>query len=122
MLGRYFPGVPHDDAMAPATKDDIRLLMEQIGKLYDANARWKEEIIGQFDLTVESIRHELKAAHHDSVELLNDQTAGHASRIKQLEGCFIPPLAPDVEVQPSAMANRLARRRWLPVASPTASE
>lgn len=35
---RYSPDMPHDDAAAPATKEDIRLLMEQIGKVYDANA------------------------------------------------------------------------------------
>lgn len=77
--------MPHDDATAPATKDDIRLLMEQIGRLYDANARWKDEIIQHFDVAVESIRHEMQAAHHDSIELLRDQTADHASRIKRLE-------------------------------------
>ena len=59
--------------------------MEQVGKLYDADARWKDEIIEHFDLTVESIRHEMKAAHHGSVELLRDQTADHAKRIKRLE-------------------------------------
>jgi hypothetical protein len=35
-----------DDAQAPATKDDIRLLMEQIGQLFDATAEWKGKILG----------------------------------------------------------------------------
>lgn len=88
--------MPHDDATAPATKEDIHLLMEQIGKLYDANAQWKDdihtsisswkdEIIEHFDVAVESIRHEMKTAHHDSIELLRDETADHAKRIKRLE-------------------------------------
>ncbi|HUY92240.1 MAG TPA: hypothetical protein VMV10_26100 [Pirellulales bacterium] len=86
----------HDDSTAPATKEDIRLLMEQMGKLYDADARWKDdiqnsisrwkdEIIEHFDVAVETIRHEMRAAHHDSIELLRDQTADHAKRIKRLE-------------------------------------
>lgn len=77
--------MPNNDAAAPATKEDIRLLMEQIGKLYDANARWKDEIIEHFDVAVETIRHEMKAAHHDSIDLLRDQNADHAKRIERLE-------------------------------------
>lgn len=84
----------HDDSAAPATKEDIRLLTEQMGKLYDANAQWKDdiqdsiahwkdEIIEHFDVAAETIRHEMKAAHHDSIEL--DQTADHAKRIERLE-------------------------------------
>jgi hypothetical protein len=37
------------DETAPATKQDIRLLMDEIGRLYAANERWKDEIIDQVD-------------------------------------------------------------------------
>jgi len=35
----------------PATKGDITQLMDSIGKLYDANENWKDEIIRHFDVT-----------------------------------------------------------------------
>lgn len=70
--------------------------MGQMGKLYDANSRWREEIfhataawedeiIEHFDLAVETIRHELKAARRESIELLRDQTGDHTKRIKRLD-------------------------------------
>jgi predicted metal-dependent hydrolase len=80
-----FETVAHDDSAAPAMKEDICLLIEQSGKLYDANARWKDEIIEHFDVAVETIRHEMKAAHHDSIEMLRDQSDDHAKRIERLE-------------------------------------
>src|SRR5437588_7572139 len=56
----------------PATKEDIQMLMEQIGRLYDANEHWKDEVIEEtkrhFDLTVETIRHDLLGVGKDRIE------------------------------------------------------
>jgi hypothetical protein len=80
-------------SQAPASKEDIRLLMEQIGRLYDSNERWKDEIIREvdgriaasearlkhhFDLAVETIRDDLLGAHKDRIE-------DHEARIVRLE-------------------------------------
>jgi hypothetical protein len=73
----------------PAMKADIKLLMESIGRLYDANERWKDEVIGaqerwkdeikrHFDLKVETIRHDLLGANKDRIE-------NHEHRITRLE-------------------------------------
>ena len=72
-----------------ATKTDIAMLMSEIGKLYDANHRWKDEITRQigdseqrtkrhFDLAVEHIRAELLGARKDAIE-------NQADRIVRLE-------------------------------------
>ena len=63
--------------------------MEEIGKLYDANerwkneiltanARWKEEILTHFDLVAETMRYDLLGAHKDRIE-------NHEDRIRRLE-------------------------------------
>lgn len=43
------------NSQAPATRQDIGILMGQIGKLYDANQRWKEEIIEGFDRRMDQV-------------------------------------------------------------------
>ncbi len=54
------------DPVVPATKEDIQMLMNEIGRLYDANAGWqnemlekqqgwKDEIKDHFDLVAENI-------------------------------------------------------------------
>ena len=73
----------------PATKSDIKLLMESIGKLYDANERWKDEIMDadrvwkdeikeHFDLKVEVIRHDLLGVNRERIE-------NHEDRLIRLE-------------------------------------
>ena len=78
---------PHNmttDITAPATKLDIRMLMEEIGKLYDANKYWKDEMIEHmrnwkddtklyFDSAVENILHDLKGANRDEIEVIKDR-------------------------------------------------
>lgn len=49
------------------------MLMESIGKLYDANERWKNEVKRHFDVTVEKIRHDLQGANKDQIENLEDR-------------------------------------------------
>ena len=68
------------------------MLMGQIGRLYDANERWKDEIIGtvdaridgkikaseertkrHFDVVVEDIRHDLEGANKDEIEVTKDR-------------------------------------------------
>lgn len=82
---------------APATKADIAGLMDSIGKLYDATeswkdeilgaqARWKDDIIQQFKVSVELIRHDLVGANSDRIELLKDRQTDHEQRITRLEG------------------------------------
>lgn len=80
----YAPAMP-DDGQAPATKEDVRLLMESIGRLYDANERWKEEVKEHFDVVVEQLRHDLLGASKDKVELHEDRLADHARRLTRLE-------------------------------------
>jgi hypothetical protein len=89
---------PNDTS--PATKSDIKLLMDELGKLYDATERWKDELADKtqrwqllsvtetkqhFDLTVEQIRHDLLAANREQIELLRDRADGHENRITRLE-------------------------------------
>ena len=50
----------------PATKQDLRLLEQRLRTT-------KEEIIRHFDLTVETIRHDLLGANADRIELLHDR-------------------------------------------------
>lgn len=75
---------------SPATKQDILMLMDELGKLYQANERWKNEILDadekwkeelkqHFDVIAENIRHDLlKGA-------LNDKIEQHEDRIIRLE-------------------------------------
>jgi hypothetical protein len=68
-----------DDAMqSPATKADIGALMDQIGKLYDANEGWKEEVMRHFDVVAEQIKHDFNGAFSDKVEQ-------HEERLLRLE-------------------------------------
>lgn len=73
------------------------MLMDEIGKLYDANQRWKDEVIEtldgridgriaasekrmkhHFDLAVETIRADLVGANKDRIE-------NHEQRLTRLE-------------------------------------
>lgn len=77
------------DPTAPATKQDIALLMEEMGKLYMANAKWKEEILGElkasegrmklhFDTVAENMLHDFRSGW-------NDKFTDHEERILRLE-------------------------------------
>ena len=52
--------------------------MESIGKLYDANERWKDELKEHFDLKVEVIRHDLLGVNRERIE-------NHEDRLIRLE-------------------------------------
>lgn len=77
------------DDTTPATKADIQMLMDSIGKLYDANERWKDEVMSDvkrhFDVVVEQIRHDLKGANREAIEVHKDRTNDHETRIGRLE-------------------------------------
>lgn len=96
------------DTTAPATKADITLVMDKIGKLYDATERWKQEIIDEldiriehqfekhfdrrmgeikyyFDIAVENIRYDLVHANREEIEVLKDRSKNHERRIVVLE-------------------------------------
>ena len=61
------------------------MLMDELGKLYQANERWKDEILDanekwkeelkqHFDVIAENIRHDLlKGALHDKIEQHDDR-------------------------------------------------
>ncbi len=77
------------DPTAPATKQDIALLMNEIGKLYSANEgwkedltekmeAWKEEVKEHFDVVAENIKHDFRGA-------FSDKLAQHEDRIVRLE-------------------------------------
>lgn len=88
------------DPTAPATKADIALLMQEMGKLYDANYRWKEELKEyvtrwkiemmekmdkwkddlhrHFDVVAEDMRHDVFGINNDRFEV-------HEDRIRRLE-------------------------------------
>ena len=54
------------------------MLMEQMGALYDANVRWKDEIIHEFHLVAEDIRHDVGGVQSDRI-------AGVENRVTRLE-------------------------------------
>lgn len=60
------------------------MLMKEIGKLYDAQdgwkqeilrqqKRWKDDIIRHFDVTAENMRHDLLGANRDEIEAVKDR-------------------------------------------------
>ncbi len=59
--------MPKADDGSPATKQDVGLLMGSIAKLYDANARWKDEIISEFHVVAEDIRHDVGGVQSDRI-------------------------------------------------------
>ncbi len=79
-----YPVFPMDD-QTPATKADIKALMDSIGGLYDRSERWKNEIMQHFDVVVENLRHDFIWANRDAIELLKDVRIDHEDRIMRLE-------------------------------------
>ncbi len=78
-----------NDMQAPATKQDIAILMEQIGTYYDRTERRfieldekierkAEETKRYFDVVAEDMRHDYLGAHKDRIE-------NHEDRIRRLE-------------------------------------
>lgn len=78
-----------DDRDVAASKEDIRLLMEQMGDYYartaeqlaamkDEMAVWKEEIVHEFHVVAEDIRHDMLGMHKDKIE-------NHEDRLLRLE-------------------------------------
>jgi hypothetical protein len=48
------------DSTAPATKEDIAMIMHEIGKLYDANERWKNELKDELRMDMSHWKTEIK--------------------------------------------------------------
>lgn len=59
------------DDLTPATKKDLREL--------------EDRLLRHFDLTVETIRHDLLGANRDELELIKDRNRDHERRISVLE-------------------------------------
>lgn len=77
------------DDQAAATKQDISMLMEQMGTLYDANERWKDEILDANEKWKDEIIHEFhlvaEDSKHDIGGVQNDRIAGVENRVTRLE-------------------------------------
>lgn len=62
---------------SPATKQDITLLMEQMGTYYEKTHRemveWKKEIIHEFHVVAEDIKHDFKGAFKGKLEQHDDR-------------------------------------------------
>lgn len=67
-----------DNSAAPATKEDVRILMNEMAKLYEANFKWKEELKEHFNLVTENQLYDFKG-------IFSDRTEDHERRIKRLE-------------------------------------
>ena len=85
-----------DDNNIPATKADIKMVMDAIRDLSDqnekwmdeiatANEKWKDEIIRHFDIKVGQIRHDLMGANRDEISSLIDANEKHEQRLTRLE-------------------------------------
>ncbi len=79
----------HNDSHAAATKQDIHILTDEIGKLYDKNEQWKQELETtiiesegrtklHFDVVAENLHRDFLGAHKDRIE-------NHEDRIRRLE-------------------------------------
>jgi len=106
--------LPHPmakDSQSLATKKDIQILMDKMGKTYDRierlhedNAKWKDEIldtmdkrmdkrlkesedkiINNFNVVAENIHHDTAGANKDEIEVLKDSRQNHEKRIIKLE-------------------------------------
>jgi hypothetical protein len=67
-----------DASQAPATKQDIAMMMDEFGKLRDEIVEWKEEIVHEFHVVKEDIRHDALGANKDRIE-------NHENRLKRVE-------------------------------------
>ena len=110
LLYTRFPMPAMHDDQTSATKQDIRMLMEQMGAYYQKteerltsveqevkdvrgevkemrkNMRdWKDEIIGEFHIVSGQHRHDLIGATKDDLALLKDTDRKHDKRITRLE-------------------------------------
>jgi hypothetical protein len=102
---------------SPATKDDVRLPMQEIGKLYDANERWKDELIPHFDVTVKTIRHDVQAANKDRIENLEDRIVWLEYRVGMPSRPFamrtVAPTAPPThDPERLIIVRRVSRHRY----------
>ncbi len=88
--------MPKTDDNSPATKGDITILMESIGKLYDANAgwkdeileaneKWKDEIIRHFDVVAENMKVDYQGIFKDRTEQHTEDIAGLKKRVSVCE-------------------------------------
>jgi phosphopentomutase len=73
----------------PATKEDIRLLMESLGQHADATQRQirevEERMTKHFDLAIEIVRHDLEGAHRDRLANYDQKLDRHDARLHRVE-------------------------------------
>ncbi len=79
-----------NDDSTPATKGDLRelertLRARLVVSLKSDLQEMETRILHHFDLTVETIRHDLLGANHDEIEAMKDRQENHERRISTLE-------------------------------------
>ncbi len=95
-----------DDSSAPATKQDIRMLMDEFGKMWQWKAQVEDrfdvleervELLNQdmkryfaeskehFDLIAENIREDFRSANREEIEVIKDTQKRDGNRITVLE-------------------------------------
>ena len=67
---------------SPATKHDLNVLRKDLLEFMEGS---KEDVMRHFDLTVETIRHDLLGANRDDIGVLKDAKNDHEKRIRKLE-------------------------------------
>ena len=85
----YYGLVMNESSQAPATKQDVSMIMSEIGKLYDANERWKDGLELKMLTWKEEIIHDFKVfaenLHYDLVGVHKDKISNHEDRIVRIE-------------------------------------
>ncbi|TSC58490.1 MAG: hypothetical protein Greene041619_500 [Candidatus Peregrinibacteria bacterium Greene0416_19] len=81
--------VTRKDIVDMATKQDFAYLMEQLGGLYLANERWKDEMMETMEKWKKEIIHEFKVfaedMMHDFKGAFSDKLQQHEDRLVRLE-------------------------------------
>ena len=73
------------DQSAPATKADIAAIMESIGRLHDANERWKDDIIRHFDVALENVERDFADIFKDRTQQHHDDLGDLKRRVRAIE-------------------------------------
>lgn len=88
------------NSTAPATKQDIKLLMQQMAKIYDHTTNVKEELkkelvvyidkkmdqkTGEFKAYVGTLQRDFVTAMNDQASSFQDKTTNHEVRITRIE-------------------------------------
>lgn len=62
-----------NDSSAPATKQDVSLLMETMGNIYVEIKESEDRMVQQFHVIAEQIHHDAIGANRDEIEVVKDR-------------------------------------------------